>query len=267
VPEATQERTPAPSNFITFLGDTLRTARGRFFPILLLFIFGDLISIGLTSIIFRDVGDSSDGIRLVIESGVLALDIAITGTLGIWASRLWIAGMGDESVDFKAGLQTSIRRFGSIVVVCLLAALLSLFFYLGFGASGLLILGFMLAIPLSAGPPILLHVVGLEDRSIREAFPRFRGLLKGQGLRMFVYLLLLGLMATLVSNILVQLVGVGVLQVGLSGGSLTAAGVVLGTVFLGISDLLLSAGLLVAYVDARKREDEDFSIDELTEAQ
>lgn len=104
-------------------------------------------------------------------------------------------------------------RFKDILTVALIGGMIALAMTTLFGPLGAWLLWAL------AGPPILMQVVCLEDAPLQEAWPRTRELLKGQALRIFGYLLTIGLGIRLVESLVGSLLDGAI-------GSTTSGGVV-----------------------------------------
>ena len=148
-----------------------------------------------------------------------------------------------------------------LLAAAAVAALLTFILLMAMGPVGSLV-----ATHLFLGPTILVSVIVFERKSFQEGWIRTRELLRGHGMRLFLYLLCIALALVMIEVILSSLV-IGLAVTATGGGAFWD--VVLpftGWILAGLGLSFMSAVGLVAYFDLRSKADEDFEVADLEEA-
>lgn len=121
-------------------------------------------------------------------------------------------------------------------------------------AFGLGTIGFLVGSILFLGPPILICTIALERLTFVDGWARAKELARGEGLRIFMYLLCLALLVVLLELTLIQLAASSLNS--LSTETLVVFYYPLFGVVIGAGQGLMSAFVVQAYLDARMRYDE-----------
>lgn len=110
------------------------------------------------------------------------------------------------------------------------------------------------------GPPILISAVALEHLPVPRAWQVSRGRLSGSWGRVLLFLLVVGLVTTIVQLLLYT----PVVYLDIEGGTAAAVNLVGSVLIASLTLPFVAAAALVAYFDSRARES-DFGIEELRE--
>jgi hypothetical protein len=245
--------------FIGFAASWWRLARVRFGPIFIAFFIGNLL-VYATLLTLSRTASAGSAVGILFFTGQFLLTAVVGGLLATASGYVRLEAMFSRRQTMRDGIRFVGDMWGHIIGSSLLTGLLAALLLLAIG-----LLGLFLGLPLRLGPPVLLFVIAFEKYSLTSAWSRTSALIKGNALRTFMYLLMLVLMSMVVLLLVQRLLDLLLDQISLT--DLSAALVFTGVtvVLYALLDVALSAGLLVTYADVRKREDEDFSIDELTE--
>ena len=248
------EEVLAPNNFLAYVGATvtiLRTAGRR--GLLPFLILGVLLAVVL-SFALDLIGDSG-GRLAILYLQLLALPL-LSSLLVPRVARVMAFALRGDSITFReAGRDlrgTTPHVFAGGMIAALLALLLT---------QMLGLLGALIGWHLAMGPPVFAQIIGLERRSMQEAFPRTRQLAKGSALRVFLYLLCAALALVMFETVLSGLVVTG-LGVGLPIDVAEAVFVPVSGAVTGFGLWFMCAMGLVTYFDMRTRA-EDFDVDDL----
>jgi hypothetical protein len=247
-------------NFIGFLASWWRVVRLRYGQTFLAFAIGNLLVYAALLSASRTADADAAAVGILFFIGQFLLTAVVGGLLAAAAGYVRLEAIQGRRRSMLAGIAYVGDVWGHILGASVLTGLFAALLLLAVGLIGL-----FLGLPLRLGPPVLLFVIAFEKFGLAPAWSRTRALVKGNALKTFVYLLMLTLMAMVVLLLLQRVLEISLENVPLSslGEALVFTGV---TVLLyGLMDVALSAGLLVTYVDCRQRDDEDFTIDELTE--
>jgi hypothetical protein len=148
----------------------------------------------------------------VISPGLILVSITVFFTLPVVAGTVVTAIAVVVMRDSLAGRQTGVGRAARSIVPlvrdvlasALIAAMAALCLRLPIiQVLAPLVAGVLMA-PLF-GPPVLLHVIVLERRPLRRAWPRTRSLLKGNWARLALYLMGTTLLLFVVATVLAAL--------------------------------------------------------------
>lgn len=243
----------SPNNFLSYLGAAVHILRSRGWSAVLPFVL-------LTTIL--SLGDLA--VRLTIEDEgtrlgarlILLFALPLVGSvLAARTARMLAPALAGQTVSFR---QTGEDLSGSrshLLACGMIATLLTLIL-----AQVNPLLG-LIGPHLVLGPPILAQVVGLERRTLVEAWARLRVLAKGQALRIFLYLLCAALALVMFEVIIAGLIFTLVRNsAGADAGAIATIPVEAVLTGLGLS--FMAAVSLVAYFDCRTRT-EDFELDDL----
>jgi hypothetical protein len=256
-----QERLFNADSFVPFLASTWRLARVRFLTIFFAFLLGAAIAYSVSQVIQETLEPESPGTLIPFIVCQIVLIAILQGMLAAASAYLRIRAVLSHRVSILHGLRKVSDVWGHIGAAVLLTELLVtvVSFYAGFFAQ-------LIGLPFRLGPPVLILVIALEKLRLGPAWMRTRALIKGNGLRIYTYLLMLGLLSFVPLITIQSLAGsaiVGEDEILSYTERLFYNGV--GIFLFAIFDAVLAAGLVVTYVDLRKREDENFSLDELTD--
>ncbi len=246
-------------NFIGFLASWWRVVRPRFGQIFFAFMLGNLLVYSALLTLSRTASADAAAVGVLFFIGQFLLTAVVGGLIAAASGYVRLKAMDGLQESVLAGIRYVGDLWGHIIAASLLTGLLAALLLLAVGLIGL-----FLGLPLRLGPPVLLFVIAFEKYGLAPAWSRTRVIIKDNFLRMFVYLLMLTLMAMVVLLLAQRLVEITLENVALSnlGDALIFTGVTV--ILYALLDVALSAGLLVSYVDCRRREDGDFSIEELT---
>lgn len=170
---------------------------------------------------------------------------------------------GDVTIREAGRRQRNVRTH--LFTAAAVAAFLTLILLLAMG-----LLGALVAAHLFLGPTILVSVIVFEEQSFQEGWIRTKQLLRGHGMRLFLYLLCIAMALVLVEIVLSGLtirLAVAVAGSGaLSNVALPFTGWVSGTgAWGGLGLSFMSAVGLMAYFDLRSKAEEDFEVADLAE--
>ena len=113
---------------------------------------------------------------------------AILVSLGIAVAAVVMDGdLKGEPMSIRTAIGVVRTRIRECLAAAVLAGMLAIFIAVFLG-----LLSFML-IYLFFGPPILIHLVALERESLQTAWPRMKELMKGNWVRVLMYLFVIGL--------------------------------------------------------------------------
>jgi hypothetical protein len=244
---------PGPVRFNQFLawGARLYWAElGRLVP---LFFVGYLVamSVGAAGGATRRAVASVD---LVIYL-VTVLSLAMVGSVLVVIAGVLMAGnLAGEPPSLADALGMLKGRMRDVVAGALIVGAIAIPALQIFGDFGLVFV-FMLL-----GPPVVGHVIALERKRLKDAWPRAKSLLAGHTARIFLYLWSVALLLTLI--MLVGWISAFNVAAELGGAAGAAAGLALAAAVAGILMPFLAALSLVVYFDLRPRI-EDFDLQKL----
>ena len=253
----------APRNFLAFIGAGFRLYRlvaGRV-------MFAFAASIGLVYLVLVGITYFTSTLSSDINLRALGAGFLIAQTLlPPFVGSLLVGRSSRVIANQVAGRRVSLREAGppeGSRSHLFAAAMLSAFLVLAVSvAMGLV--GFFLGAQLLLGPPLLVHVIALERLSFTDGWARTREIVRGNALRMFLYLLCIALGLMLVEFPLAQGISALLLEVIPTDFPELVFFPVLGIV-IGVGMSLMSAFMFESYLDLRAREDEDFDFEQLAE--
>jgi hypothetical protein len=253
-----QEAAPAPAGAPLRLTELVRRGwplyRSRFVALLGLFVAAYAV-LAVVSILGAGVtgAEAAPDVEAVLVGTILPL--ALHAVVGSVATAAAIRVLFDASSDEQTGVGTALRglqpRWKDILAAALLAAVLSLLAVFPPFSAFAALLGLALFAVLH-GPPILQHVIVLEDRTLQQAGPRARAVLSRQWARLIMYLLTLALGARLLEFLLTAVLLLPFASL-VGGVALDAAQVAVNLITLGILVPFIVAVMLVAFLDLRAR--------------
>ncbi|MFN2488374.1 MAG: hypothetical protein ABR529_01265 [Actinomycetota bacterium] len=174
---------------------------------------------------------------------VLAFQLGVP-VLGTIATALSIVVMHDASLGRPTGVGTAARALRPMAKEVLAAALLAaiLAFLIFIPPLSVLVI-FIGSTGLSAvlfGPPIVIHAVVLERKTLARAWPRTRALMSGNWARLLLHWLTIALVVTVIAGLL-----------SLPGRINALASVIVNGIVLGAFVPFIAAFVLVTYLDVR----------------
>jgi hypothetical protein len=206
----------------------------------------------LLSLAGSSSGRTDAGALTVFVGRVLPLSVlAITGSVATAAAI--VAMSSAERIGIGAALGALRPRWREVLGSALLAAMLTLLTAL----PPLSLLPAILGISFFAvlhGPPMVVHAIVLEGRSLQQAGPRARFLLRRHWARLIMYLLTLALGIALVEGSLTR-VAVVLLSEVMSTDALSPTVIVINLLVRGMLIPFLIAVVLAAYFDLRALKD------------
>jgi hypothetical protein len=244
---------PDAARFSSLVGCAGRLYRQRFRPLTLLFaaiytplylVFAGVLA--LTADTASGATTSSSGFALVYLFQVILP--ALLGTFAIASAAVILAmavvGRRARARDAAHVLRP---RASDVLPSAMLSTLLAVMCtFLPFGSLAIA--------PFLFGPPVLVHVLTLEEKSFQESWPRARWLLSGHWMRLIGYLLTISLGLGLIQLTLAELSGYAAAALG-DVASLIAFSIVRG-IAVGVTLPYLAAAMLVLYLDLRVRKDQ-----------
>ena len=189
----------------------------------------------------------------------------LTSLLTARAESVMVGSLTGSDITLReAGRRTRTVR-SHLVAAAAVAAFMTLILLLAMG-----LLGALVAAHVFLGPTILVSVILFEEGSFQEGWIRTRELLRGHGMRLFLYLLCIALALVLVEVLLSQVtIRLAVAAAGdgaLANLALPFTGWISGTgAWTGLGLSFMSAVGLVAYFDLRTNADDDFEVADLAE--
>jgi hypothetical protein len=192
------------------LGRTVRTAwslyRRRAAPLAVLFIVTFAAIMALQTALLSASGSARGPDAADVLAAIL-LRVVVPIVVGSYATALAAVMMRDAMLTSPSGISAAaakLRPVGrELLASALVAAMLGLFFVVPPFNLVAPLLG-MTFFGLVYGPPVLVHVIALERRPLKLAWPRARSLLKGNWARLILYLTAVTFLITLVASLLVQ---------------------------------------------------------------
>ena len=260
MPEASTsqfERVSSPKHFVAALASALRVLALRPWSVLVPLVVTAVAVVIAADVIRELVGESSYSIGFSIL--VTALQVFVTSVV---AARLSLtlknALVGERreapSPEPDEGLGAS-----HLLAAAAIAGLSAALVYLLIGP-----LGYALGARALIGPPLLAHAIVLERTTLQEGWRRTRERLRGNALRMSVYLSCAALLAVLVEDMALFLV-YRIARGSFSGSALGWGLELTRGLLLGAGLSFMTAVGFVAYLEARTRHD-GLTADELREA-
>ena len=251
-----------PERFTGFIVAAWRVARPRLRGLIVPFVVVNLLIGGTATIAFVALED-----RLTITA-VFAIGAAqflmlttLGGVVAACCGNVMIEELLDNRIRFWDAFRALGPLRGQLLAACIYAGGLLVVIRYALGP-----IGYFISLPISLGPPILLHAISVEGNHLREGWRRTRELLQGSALRTFMYLLTFALSLYLVLAIVVTAADFGAYSAGLRGDSRALVQGVLTAILSGVTNVFLAAALLVAYFDARSRTTEEaFTLEDLRE--
>jgi hypothetical protein len=187
-----------------------RAYRRRFLPLAALFCGLYTAAAAIPIFLKFDIDDS-----LVIAVAIIVW-IVIPSTFGALANMIATPVIVDHFAGSETSVRESIRsvapRLRVVWGTLMLNAALSVLLGLSLRMYAIILLplfyGFLIYTPYLHGPPLLAQIVAAEEVTFGRALRRFRELIRGYGLRIFMYLmtpaLVLGMITLFVLASLVQ---------------------------------------------------------------
>ena len=211
-------------------------------------VIGALIFL-VPALVFFDVGDNL-AIPIYLIAGVV-LPSALLSMGFAAAAQILSRFLSGDDHRVRPSLRALKPRAKDLLVSALISGMIALFVVVLFGPFGSLML------PLFYGPPILIHVIAIENLGIQDAWARTRDIMLGQWPRILLALLTialgLGILATTLLTAGGELVGDADRLVQL------ALFIVLELVIFGFGYSFLGAAGYVCYYDVRAQYDESVS--------
>lgn len=245
----------SPNNFVSYIGAATHTLRSRGWAVVVPFVaLTTLLSLGDLAIRLTIEADTAQlGARL----GLLFALPLVGSMLAARTARMMARSLVGDPSSFR-GAGEALRTSRSHLLACgMIATLLTLIL-----AQVNPLLG-LIGPHLVLGPPILAQVIGLENTTLIEGWGRVRVLVKGQALRIFLYVLCAALALVMFEVIITGLIFTLVANAaGGDAGAIAAIPIEAATAGFGLS--FMAAFSLVAYFDCRTRA-EDFDVDDLKE--
>ncbi|MBA3430563.1 MAG: hypothetical protein H0U16_03660 [Actinobacteria bacterium] len=250
---------PAPLRFSQSAQAAWRLYRGHFGA--LVAIYGTVfVAVGLLRTLgytLFDAAGFSATATLAVVSLALTVLVAIGGSLCVAATSViaadGVTGRGVTPGDAVRELRPKWRDLASAGLVTSMLSVLAIF--LPFGVFGSIVV-----MPMLFGPPVLIHVIGLEGRNFGEAWNHAKTLLSGQMGRLLIYLLNVALGLGLLQLVLLS-VTFPVASL-LTGGLGLIAQSLVQALIAAVTLPLLGTMSFVCYLDVRARK-EEFSLDDL----
>lgn len=234
----------SPNNFLSYIGATVSLLRAAGWKVILPFV-------ALTAVLsMADLGArlsiENDDTLLGVRLGLLFALPLVGSMIAARTTRVLAPALAGENVSLKqAGVD--LRGHRSHMLACGMIAMLLTFVL----AQVNPLLG-LIGPHLVLGPPLLVQVVGLEREPLGAAWRRVREMVRGQALRIFLYILCAALALVMFEVILAGLVFTLV-----ANASSTDAGAIAGipieVISSGIGLGFMAAFGLVAYFDCRTR--------------
>ena len=249
------DEVPAPANFLAFAGAALRLFRSSFRSVALRFILVVSVLMGGLEMSLRWLDlDRPAGTVVIYAWGVLlttALSLLSARTGRIVASRL--AGREVQAPDVVRELRPQRSHLLAAAAAAALVALLV--------GQFLRAIAPFLDFHLLMGPPVLVHVIAMENKSLQEAWTRAKSLIAGQLMRTFLYLLCAALALVMMEQI-ISLFVLAVLPGAIGENALYAAAALFAGGVVGLGLGIMSCFTLEAYLDLRTRY-ESFETEDL----
>ena len=259
--DAAKERSSAgdvlqPNNFLSYIGAAIRLYRPA---------AGKLsASFGLLGIVLvlafgaSEAAVPSSQSATLLFFGLVGVLTLVGGLFSSRASSTMVQHLGGAPTPSEGPSQRLRDARSHLVAAGMVGAGVAVVLTLGFG-----LLGALVGMHLMLGPPVLSQSVAIEGRPFQEALARARELLRGQSLRVFLYLLCAALALSMFELMVIRLAVVAASA--LLNGNLAAIGsgvLIGGTLGLGLS--FMAAVGLVTYFDVRSRN-ETFDVTDLRE--
>ena len=241
-----------PGNFFPFAGAGLKAFKPVAGRGILAFsgLIGALLAV-LTGTAYAGANIEPDAVSLTFLILVILIPPFAGSFLSARTGWAVIGASAGESISLRdAGV--ALRPFRSHILA---SAMLSAF--LTFILANILGLyfGLFLGAHLFLGPPFLLHAIAIEKKSFVDGWARTKELVRGQALRLFLYLLCITLAIVMVEITVLQLAARAIDSVASTRLVLITYYPLLG-VILGAGMALTSAYLVIAYLDVRGRIDD-----------
>lgn len=196
------------------------------------------------------------GIRLKAGAGVAAFYVFtifiptfLTNVAIAPGSLLVGQAMAEEDPSLRRALRATRTNFLSVVITAMVGAVVAELVIFALGDAGVvLFLGFYL-LPIFFGPPIVMHIVAFKRARPRVALAEARELVRGDLLRIFVYLLNVVLITGLLVGILFTTFNTSTDQA--PEWATSAVGTVVSSLLLGIAISFIATFQTVLFVSLR----------------
>lgn len=242
---------PVPLGLMGLLRQGWPLYRSRFSSLFALFV----AAYGLIAVLSLAEAAAGGGVARVLLELILPISVqALAGTLATAAA---IVVLRDAQVARYTGAASALAglrpRWKEVAAAGLLAAMLSLLAYILPPFSFLAALGPSFFAMLY-GPPMLVHAIVLEDKTLQQAAPRARALLSRQWARLVLYLLVMAVGAWVFAGVVTSLVG-QLLEEVLPADAFDPTLLVVYLLVLGALVPFLIATIYVAYLNLRALKD------------
>ena len=247
-----------PTNFLAYTGAALRLLRTSLRTAVVAFcLVGVFIAVfAAAGGTLADTADSTDFLYVVLYAQLIALPF-LGSLVSARTSRVMALSLAGRDITLRAA-GVGLRGYRShLVVAAMLASFLTLALTFAMG-----LLGAFVGSHLLLGPPILAQVIALERASFSEAWIRTKELLRGQALRLFLYLLCAALMIVM-AEIIISGIVFTVLVAAIDEDVAVVVNTPIAGIVSGFGLALMSAFALESYLELRTRQDEDFGIEGL----
>ncbi|HEX2235116.1 MAG TPA: hypothetical protein VHK89_02470 [Actinomycetota bacterium] len=195
---------PVPLGLVGLLREGWPLYRSRFSSLFALFVAAYAL-IAILSLVEAAGGEGAT--RVLLE---LILPISVQALAGSLATAAAIVVLRDAQAARYTGAASALAglrpRWKEVAAAGLLAAMLSLLAYILPPFSFLAALGPSFFAMLY-GPPMLVHAIVLEDKTLQQAGPRARALLSRQWARLVLYLLVMAVGAWVFAGVVTSLAG------------------------------------------------------------
>lgn len=168
--------------------------------------------------------------------------------IGLSGYVLWRYVTRGQSIGVRTALVALRPRARDLLAVAFYAATGGLFLVLLTAGLGFLLL------PLLFGPPLVVHVIALEDKRVSEAWSATKELARGHTVRILVYLLTIALGVTLLGSLIINVYTT--FSEGLASVPRTIIFLVMQAVVTGVTFPYLAAASFSCYWDLRVRKDQ-----------
>jgi hypothetical protein len=225
--------------------------RGSFLTLAALFVAAYAVFVLLSLVGSPSAGPDAAAIAVFVGRVLPLSVLAITGSVATAAAIIVMSN--DERAGIGAALRALRPRWREILGAALLAAMLTLVTAL----PPLSVLPAVLGISFFAvlhGPPMVVHAIVLEGRTLQQAGPRARFLLRQHWARLILYLLTLALGIALVEGSLTR-VAIVLLSGVMSDEALSPTVIIINLLVRGMLVPFLIAVILAAYFDLRALKD------------